>query len=246
MPMDFIKGELLLIDKPAGWTSFDVVNKIRRLLGKKLDTRLKVGHAGTLDPMATGLLLICTGGMTKKIESFTGLDKEYTGTFTLGATTPSHDSETELNQEPLPGHNMLSSQQSAMYKLTSRDILSVAEKFKGEILQVPPLYSAKWIDGKRAYVYARKNRDVELPPIPVTIHDFLITRIDLPEVDFVVTCSKGTYIRALARDFGKELGVGAYLSALRRTRIGDYSLDNALTIEQFEKQLSTWNLKPGT
>ena len=237
MPFDFIKGELLLIDKPSGWTSFDVVNKIRRLLGKLLGTRLKVGHAGTLDPMATGLLLVCTGGMTKSIESFTGLDKEYTGTFTLGATTPSHDSETEII--PLSNEQSIVNPQSAIRNLKSDQINLAVEKFKGVIMQVPPLYSAKWIDGRRAYQYARKNKEIELQPVPVIIHDFRITRIELPEVDFTVRCSKGTYIRALARDFGEELGTGAYLSALRRTKIGDYDVHDALSIEQFETEIST-------
>jgi tRNA pseudouridine55 synthase len=227
MPFDFIKGELLLIDKPIDWTSFDVVNKIRRLLSRKLGQKLKVGHAGTLDPMATGLLLICTGRMTKQIDSFMGLDKEYTGTFTLGATTPSHDRETEIIQKSETGN------------LKSEFIHAATTKFTGEIMQVPPQYSAKKIQGKRAYEYARKNMEVELPPVPVTIHRFEITRIELPEVDFCVKCSKGTYIRSLARDFGEELGVGAYLSALRRTRIGDHDIAEALSIEQFETLLKS-------
>jgi tRNA pseudouridine55 synthase len=227
MPFDFIKGELLLIDKPIDWTSFDVVNKIRRLLSRKLGQKLKVGHAGTLDPMASGLLLVFTGGMTKQIENFIGLDKEYTGTFTLGATTPSHDSETDATQI------------SDLKSLTSNTILDATKKFTGKILQVPPLYSAKKIEGKRAYEYARKNKEIKLPPVPVTVHRFEITRIELPGVDFLVHCSKGTYVRSLARDFGEELNVGAYLSALRRTRIGDYNISDALSIEQFEALLNS-------
>jgi tRNA pseudouridine55 synthase len=227
MPFDFIKGELLLIDKPIDWTSFDVVNKIRRLLSRKLGQKLKVGHAGTLDPMASGLLLICTGRMTKQIDTFMGLDKEYTGTFTLGATTPSHDRETDILQK------------SDISNLQSEIILDTTKKFAGDILQLPPQYSAKKIQGKRAYEYARENIEVELAPVPVTIHRFEINRIELPVVDFLVICSKGTYIRSLARDFGEELGVGAYLSALRRTKIGNYDVSDALNIEQFEALLNS-------
>lgn len=224
---DFVKGELLLIDKPPDWTSFDVVNKVRRLLSRHYHMKFKVGHAGTLDPKATGLLLICTGAMTKQIEGFTGLDKEYTGTFTLGATTPSHDSETEVTEKFDTGN------------LEPETIRAATRKFTGDILQVPPVFSAKWIDGKRAYKLARKDKEVELPPVPVTISLFEITRIELPEVDFVVRCSKGTYIRSLARDFGEELGVGAYLSALRRTKIGDYDVADAISVDQFAALLDS-------
>ena len=228
MPFDFIKGELLLIDKPIDWTSFDVVNKVRRLLGIKYGMRFKVGHAGTLDPKATGLLLLCTGGMTKQIEGLMGLDKEYTGSFVLGATTPSHDAETEIFQN------------ADFRMLIYEDILAATQKFTGNIMQVPPQFSAKRIEGKRAYEYARKNKEIEIPPVPVTIHRFGITRIALPEVEFLVRCSKGTYIRSLARDFGEELGVGAYLSSLRRTKIGDFDVADALTIEQFEALLKNF------
>jgi tRNA pseudouridine55 synthase len=218
---DFLKGELLLLDKPLDWTSFDVVNKVRRLLSRHYKIKFKVGHAGTLDPKATGLLILCTGGMTKQIESYMGLDKEYTGTFTLGAITPSYDSETEVIQ-------------IADCRLLIAEVIHEAtEKFTGNIHQVPPQYSAKWIDGKRAYDYARKDREVEIPAVSVTVSKFEITRIELPEVDFVVRCSKGTYIRSLARDFGEDLGVGAYLSALRRTKIGDYDVKDAISVEQF-------------
>jgi len=227
MSFDFKKGELLLIDKALDWTSFDAVNKVRRLISRKIGEKLKVGHAGTLDPKASGLLLICTGGMTKKIESFMGLDKEYTGTFILGAVTASLDSETEILEEKPVDH------------LTPELIRAAAGKFTGTILQVPPQYSAKKIEGKRAYKLARKNTDVEIPPVQVTINAFEIIRIELPEVDFRVSCSKGTYIRSLARDMGEELGVGAYLSALRRTSIGEYRVEDALTIEQFETLLAT-------
>ncbi|MBW6460523.1 MAG: tRNA pseudouridine(55) synthase TruB [Bacteroidales bacterium] len=227
MDFDFITGELLLIDKPIDWTSFDAVNKIRRLISRTIGVRLKVGHAGTLDPKATGLLLVCTGGMTKQINRFMELDKEYTGTFFLGATTPSCDSETE----PIPCSTTMHPAPEILH--------ATAQKFTGNIQQVPPLFSAKKIEGKRAYTLARKNRDIVLPPVPVTIHTFEITRIEFPEVDFLVNCSKGTYIRSLARDFGEALGTGAYLSSLRRTRIGNYSTDDAISIPQFEALLQT-------
>lgn len=221
MIFDFQKGELLLIDKPLDWTSFDAVNKIRRLVEKKTGSKLKVGHAGTLDPKATGLLLICTGGMTKQIVNLTGLGKEYTGTFFLGATTPCYDTEKPVDRTFPIGH------------ITEEMIRSAVAEFTGTIQQVPPQFSAKLIDGKRAYLSARKNREVKLEPVTVTISEFEITRIALPEVDFRIVCSKGTYIRALARDFGEAVGAGAYLSSLRRTRIGDYSVDDAISIEQF-------------
>jgi tRNA pseudouridine55 synthase len=221
MTFDFIKGELLLIDKPLDWTSFDAVNKIRRILEKKLHTKLKVGHAGTLDPKATGLLVICTGGMTKQIVNLTGLDKEYTGTFYIGATTPCFDTEKEIDQTFPTEH------------ITEEMIREAARQFTGIIQQVPPTFSAKLIDGKRAYLSARKNREIKMEPVTVTISEFDITRIALPEVDFRVVCSKGTYIRALARDFGVALNSGAYLTSLRRTRIGDYRIEDALSIEQF-------------
>lgn len=224
---DFIKGELLLIDKPIDWTSFDAVNKIRRLISRHIGTKIKVGHAGTLDPRATGLLLICTGSMTKQINQFMEMDKEYTGTFFLGVTTPSFDTETEISDPRDISH------------VTPEMILSVTEKFTGNILQVPPQYSAKRIEGKRAYEFARKNREIVMAPVPVSIHHFTISRIELPEVDFVVNCSKGTYIRSLARDFGEEIGTGAYLSSLRRTRIGDYHVRDSITISQFETILHT-------
>lgn len=221
MVFDFIKGELLLIDKPLDWTSFDAVNKIRRILEKKLNTKLKVGHAGTLDPKATGLLVICTGGMTKQIVNLTGLEKEYTGTFHIGATTPCFDTEKEIDQTFPTEH------------ITEDMIREAARQFTGTIQQVPPTFSAKLIDGKRAYLSARKNREIKMEPVTVTISEFDITRIALPEVDFRVVCSKGTYIRALARDFGVALNSGAYLTSLRRTRIGEYRIEDALSIEQF-------------
>jgi tRNA pseudouridine55 synthase len=223
MIFDFLKGELLLIDKPLDWTSFDAVNKVRRLIEKRLGTKLKVGHAGTLDPKATGLLLICTGAMTKQIVHLTGLNKEYTGTLILGATTPCYDTEKEIDHVFPTDH------------ITGEMILNIAEKFTGDIQQVPPQFSAKLVDGKRAYLSARKNKEVKLEPVTIHISAFEITRIDLPEVDFRVVCSKGTYIRALARDFGEVLNSGAYLVSLRRTRIGEYRVEDALNIEQFER-----------
>jgi tRNA pseudouridine55 synthase len=222
---DFIAGELLLIDKSLEWTSFDAVNKVRRLISRQLGKKLKVGHAGTLDPRATGLLLICTGAMTKKINELVGLDKEYTGTFFLGATTPSFDTETETDQKFDISH------------LNPEIIFATTQKFTGTIRQVPPQFSAKLVDGKRAYLSARKNKEVIIEPVTVNIHEFEITRIELPEVGFRVVCSKGTYIRSLARDFGVALNAGAYLTSLRRTRIGQYDVRDALNIDQFEALL---------
>lgn len=222
---DFIKGELLRIDKPIDWTSFDAVNKIRRLISRKIGKKIKVGHAGTLDPKATGLLLICTGSMTREINRFMALDKTYTGSFFLGATTPSDDTETVPEfRSPAP-------------EPTPEAIHEAARKFTGPILQVPPKFSAKRIDGKRAYEMARKKKDIDLAPVPVVIHRFDITKIALPEVGFIVECSKGTYIRSLARDFGEALGTGAYLSALRRTAIGNHDVSDAMTIPEFENML---------
>ena len=226
MEFDFEKGELLLIDKPIDWTSFDAVNKVRRLISRRIGKKLKVGHAGTLDPKATGLLLICTGAMTKRINNLVGLEKEYTGTMFMGATTPSYDSETGINQEFDTGH------------LNPEIIRAATKNFIGEIQQVPPQFSAKLVDGKRAYLSARKNKEVRIEPVTITIDEFEITRVELPEVSFRVVCSKGTYIRSLARDFGEAVHSGAYLTSLRRTRIGQYGIMDALTIEQFEALLS--------
>jgi tRNA pseudouridine55 synthase len=225
MEFNFLRGELLLIDKPLEWTSFDAVNKIRRMISRRLGKKLKVGHAGTLDPKATGLLLICTGAMTKRINDLVGLDKEYTGTLFLGATTPSYDTETGINRTSKIDH------------LTSAMILAATQKFTGTIQQVPPQFSAKLVDGKRAYLSARKNEEVKIEPVTITIYEFEITRIELPVVCFRVVCSKGTYIRSLVRDFGETLDSGAYLTSLRRTRIGQYSVGDALNIEQFEALL---------
>lgn len=223
---DFVKGEVLLINKPLQWTSFDVVNKIRYIIHRKLNVRkIKVGHAGTLDPLADGLLILCTGLATKKIEDFMGLDKVYTGVLVLGATTASYDLETPVENVKDISH------------LTEEQILKAAGKFTGEIAQVPPLYSAVKIDGKRAYRFAREDEKKEIPPRKVTIHEFRITKTGLPEVAFEVHCSKGTYIRSLANDFGNYLQCGAYLKSLTRQKIGDYTLEDALTITDFEKRV---------
>jgi tRNA pseudouridine55 synthase len=227
MIFDFIKGELLLIDKPLDWTSFDAVNKVRRIIEKKIHTKLKVGHAGTLDPKATGLLLICSGAMTKQIVNLTGLDKEYAGTFFIGATTPCYDTEKETDRFFPTDH------------ITEEMILDNAKKFTGTIQQIPPQFSAKLIDGKRAYLSARKNLEIRIEPVTITISEFEITRIALPEVDFRVVCSKGTYIRALARDFGETMNSGAYLTSLRRTKIGEYRIEDSMGIDQFQAILST-------
>jgi tRNA pseudouridine55 synthase len=223
---NFIDGELLLIDKPLAWTSFDVVNKIRRAISRSSGTRkTKVGHAGTLDPLATGLLLLCTGKLTKQIDELQLLGKEYTGSFILGATTPSFDKETEVDQEYPIDH-------------ISRDlILEAASGLTGEIEQVPPAFSAIKVDGTRAYRLARKNDEVKINPRKVIIDEFEITGFELPMVFFRISCSKGTYIRSVARDFGKAMNSGAYLATLRRTRIGNYRVEDAMTIEDFIQSL---------
>jgi tRNA pseudouridine55 synthase len=216
-------GKLLLINKPLGWTSFDLVNKVRFALEKKFRLKrmsLKVGHAGTLDPLATGLMLICTGKMTKKIDQFQGMPKEYTGTFFLGASTASFDLEKEVDNTFPTQH------------ITEEMIREVASNFIGKHDQEPPVFSAKKIDGERAYELARAGKEVKMKTASIEITEFEITRIALPEVDFRVACSKGTYIRSLARDFGVALKSGAYLSSLRRTAIGTHLVENAQTIEQ--------------
>jgi tRNA pseudouridine55 synthase len=209
---DFAAGELLLVNKPYKWTSFDVVGKLRNSF-KPL--KLKVGHAGTLDPLATGLLIICTGKMTKQIDTFQAEEKEYTGTLILGATTPSYDMETEVD-EKFDASN-----------LTDQDIRNACKQFMGDIQQYPPAHSAIKIDGERLYEKARRGEEVELRLRNVTISEFEITRVELPEVDFRVVCSKGTYIRSLVNDFGKALNNGAYLSKLIRTRSGNYHINDA-------------------
>jgi tRNA pseudouridine55 synthase len=209
---DFAAGELLLVNKPYQWTSFDVVGKLRNSF-KPL--KLKVGHAGTLDPLATGLLIICTGKMTKQIDTFQAEEKEYTGTMILGATTPSYDMETEPDERFDISH------------ITEDQIKDACHQFVGDIQQYPPAHSAIKIDGERLYEKARRGEEVQLRLRNVTISEFEITRIALPEIDFRVVCSKGTYIRSLVNDFGKALNSGAYLSALRRTRSGNYKIADA-------------------
>lgn len=213
-------GEVFLINKPYRWTSFDVVRKIRNALGIK-----KVGHAGTLDPLATGLLIVCAGKMTKKIDSYQAQEKEYTGTFVLGKTTESFDLEREVIEVADPLH------------LTQEEIIAAASELTGDILQIPPTHSAIKVDGKRVYESARKGIDVVLEPRPVTVSLFEITRFELPEIDFRIICSKGTYIRSLARDLGKLLEVGAYMSALTRTRIGEFKLEDATDVEALAEKI---------
>ena len=222
------EGKVLLIDKPLNWTSFQVVNKIRWLIKQQFEIKkIKVGHAGTLDPLATGLLILCTGKFTKKIESYQAQVKEYTGTITLGATTPSYDLESEPNQT------------FNISGITKEDILQNTQHFIGEIQQQPPIFSALKKDGKRLYQYAREGEHVEIPKRAITINEFEITNIDMPNVEFRVVCSKGTYIRSLADDFGKMLNNGAHLSSLRRTKIGDFSVDNAVGVLAFEEAFKT-------
>ena len=223
---DFIKGEMLLFNKPHTWSSFHVVNNIRYALKYNLGIRrIKVGHAGTLDPLATGLLIICTGKFTKCIEEFQGLEKEYTGTFTLGATTPSFDLETETDTLFPINH------------INENLLKETAKSFIGTIEQTPPIFSAIKIDGKRAYEYARKKEEVKIKPKTITISEFELTKIEMPKIYFRIVCSKGTYIRSLAHDFGKALKSGAYLSLLKRTRIGEYKLTDAFEVEEFKKLL---------
>ncbi|NYJ26089.1 tRNA pseudouridine(55) synthase TruB [Allomuricauda sp. ARW1Y1] len=223
---DFLEGQILLIDKPLEWSSFQAVNALKWAIRKKFGLKkIKIGHAGTLDPLATGLLIICTGKFTKKIPELQGQVKEYTGTFTLGATTPSYDMETEVN-ETFPTEH-----------ITDDAINEATKPFLGEIEQVPPIFSALKKDGKRLYELAREGKQVEIKSRKIEILEFEITRIALPEVDFRVVCSKGTYIRSLAHDFGKAVGSGAYLSELRRTKIGDFNVDNATTPQMFKERL---------
>ncbi|KXN99157.1 pseudouridine synthase [Aequorivita aquimaris] len=223
---DYKEGQVILIDKPLEWTSFQAVNKVRWLIRKSFGIKkIKVGHAGTLDPLATGLLIICTGKFTKKIDTFQAQEKEYTGTFILGATTPSYDLETEIDQT------------FDISEITSEKIKEATKQFLGEIQQQPPVFSALKKEGKRLYEFARSGEEVEIPFRTVTISEFEITNTELPTIDFRVVCSKGTYIRSLANDFGKVLNNGAHLSALRRTRIGEFSVENAVGIETFEASL---------
>lgn len=223
---DYQSGQVILIDKPLEWTSFQAVNKVRWLIKKSFGIKkIKVGHAGTLDPLASGLLIICSGKFTKKIDTYQAQEKEYTGTFTLGETTPSYDLETEIDQT------------FDISEITVEKIQEATKQFTGEIQQQPPVFSALKKEGKRLYEYARNGEEVEIPFRTVTISEFEITNIDLPIVEFRVVCSKGTYIRSLANDFGKALNNGAHLSSLRRTKIGAFSLEDAVGIEQFEASL---------
>ena len=225
---NFQEGALLLIDKPKEWTSFDVVNKLRYALRKALKVKkIKVGHAGTLDPLATGLLVVCTGRFTKKIESLQGMSKEYTGTFHLGATTPSYDAETAID-ERFPVEHI------------SSDLLETARQgFLGTIEQLPPIFSAIKVDGQPLYKKARKGEKVVVKSRTVTIHDFKLEKIELPEIDFWVHCSKGTYIRSLAHDYGKALESGAYLAGLRRTKVGDFKIEDAWNLEELIEYIQT-------
>ncbi len=229
MQNSFAEGRVLLIDKPLKWTSFDVVRKIRYLTKTK-----KVGHAGTLDPLATGLLIVCTGKFTKNINEYMAQEKEYTGTITLGATTPTYDLESEpINFQPV---NNISLQQ----------LQQATEPFTGAILQTPPIHSAIKKDGKRVYELARRGDDVKLEPRPVTIKEFVIVKAELPVLHFKVVCSTGTYIRSLANDYGAALTCGGYLSSLCRTRIGSFLLQDAVSVKQFEEQVThaAPNLRP--
>lgn len=219
---DFKNGQILLIDKPLTWTSFQAVNKLRWHIKQRFKIKkIKVGHAGTLDPLATGLLIICTGKQTKEIHIYQGQIKEYTATFTLGATTPSFDLETEVNETFSTEH------------ITEKLLKETTKQFIGDIQQKPPIFSAIKKDGKRLYELARKGETTEIKARTVTISEFEITNISLPKVDFRIVCSKGTYIRSLAFDFGKALHSGAHLSTLRRTKIGNFSVDDATSIEGF-------------
>ena len=220
----FEQGQVLLINKPLYWTSFDAVRKIRNLVGIK-----KVGHAGTLDPLATGLLIICTGKFTKKINEYMAQEKEYTGTFTIGAVTPTYD----LESKP---ENFKS-----IENISEEKMQDAIRKFVGDIKQVPPAHSAIKVQGRRVYELARKGKEVNLEPREVFIKEFEVGEINLPKVHFRVVCSTGTYIRSLANDFGRQLDCGAYLSSLCRTRIGEFKLEEALSIEEFEKSLQTGN-----
>lgn len=223
----FEEGKVLLIDKPLQWTSFDVIKKVRNLIRIK-----KVGHAGTLDPLATGLLIVCTGKFTKRINEFMAQEKEYTGCFTIGATTTTYDLESE------PGNF------KPFETITDEMIFNVLPTFTGDILQVPPAHSAIKQDGKRVYELARQGKEVKMEPRKVTIREFVITKIERPQIYFKVVCTTGTYIRSLAHDFGEALGCGAYLSQLCRTRIGEFLLKDALSMDTFEKMIrADYNIK---
>ena len=224
---EYLNGQIILIDKPLHWTSFQAVNKMKYALINKvgLPKKFKIGHAGTLDPLASGLLLVCTGKFTKRISELQGQAKEYTGTFYIGATTPSYDLETEIDETFDTSH------------INEELVHETVKQFLGEIDQKPPIFSAIKKDGIRLYEHARAGETVEIASRKTTIHEFEITRIELPEVDFRVVCSKGTYIRSLAYDFGKALHSGAHLTVLRRTKIGDYDVKEAMDVTLFEQSL---------
>ena len=213
-------GQTLLVDKDLDWTSFDVVKKIKNIIKCK-----KVGHAGTLDPLATGLLIICTGKNTKKINDIQNQDKVYTGEFILGKSTPSHDLETEFNSR------------KDIKNITSDRIEEVSKRFVGEQLQRPPKFSAVKVNGKRAYEYARDNEEVKIKEKNINIYEFKITEFNLPNISFKISCTKGTYIRSIARDFGEKLGCGAVLSKLRRTEIGNYNVEDAFKVNDLADKL---------
>jgi len=222
----FLAGQVILIDKPLHWTSFQVVNKVRWLIRQKFNIKkIKVGHAGTLDPLATGLLILCSGKMTKEIDRFQGQEKEYSGRFLLGATTPSFDLETEIDQEFSTNH------------ITKEMIENTRKKFVGSIQQKPPIFSALKKDGKRLYTFAREGESVDVPSREVSITNLTLDPSGFPLIGFVTSCSKGTYIRSLAHDFGKALKSGAHLTDLCRERIGEFHLDQAISIDEFEEQL---------
>lgn len=223
---DYQSGQIILLDKPLTWSSFQAVNKLKYSLKKKygLPKKFKIGHAGTLDPLATGLLIICTGKFTKRINELQGLEKEYTGTITLGATTPSYDLETEINQT-FPFDHITPEQTEQ----------TIQNHFLGEIFQKPPIFSAIKKDGIRLYEHARNGDEVEVKTRLVHIHEFEITRFELPEIDFRIVCSKGTYIRSIAFDLGTALQSGGHLTALRRTKIGQYDVENAQQIEDYSQ-----------
>ena len=220
--LDFQEGKIILIDKPLGWTSFDVVKKIRFHVKKKLNLRkIKVGHAGTLDPLATGLLIVCTGRFTKRINELMGLEKVYSGTIKIGSTTPSFDLESDIDHEFPVDH------------ITDEKITMAAQSLTGPLDQIPPIFSAIKVNGKRAYKLARKGEEVELKPKPITVHKFQADSTDFPNVSFIINCSKGTYIRSLARDLGLELDSGAHLTELRRDEIGSFKTENAHSVDSF-------------
>lgn len=223
---DFLEGQVLLFNKPLGWSSFDVVKKVRGIIKSSKNIRkIKVGHAGTLDPLADGLLIICTGKFTKRIDEIQGQKKVYTGEITLGATTPSYDKETEVDQT------------FDLSKITDKIIYKTSKKFEGKIMQKPPIFSALKREGKRLYQHAREGTKVEIQAREVEIESFKIISIEIPKITFEIICSKGTYIRSLAHDFGKELNNGAHLSSLRREMIGDFSFSDAISIDSFKENI---------